>query len=110
MSGNWNVFQKQNSNLKKIVFKQNSNNFEDNEQVTIMKNMLFNYTMIVKDQIFDYVPKIILSMYFMDLLEDLEKNLTQDLSQQEYMNIFANVDTKKLEEAKNTEQEIEKLT
>lgn len=110
MSGNWNVFQKQNSNLKKIVLKQNSNNYEDNEQVTIMKNMLFNYTMIVKDQIFDYVPKIILSMYFMDLLEDLEKNLTQDLSQQEYMNIFANVDTKKLEEAKNTEQEIEKLT
>ncbi len=41
-----------------------------------MKNMLFNYAMIIKDQIFDYLPKAILALYFHDLLEDLEKKLT----------------------------------
>lgn len=41
-----------------------------------MKNMLSAYALIIKDQIFDFVPKTILALYFMDLLEDLEKNIT----------------------------------
>lgn len=91
------------------MFQKNSINYDENESVVYMKNMLQAYTKVIKDFAYDYTPKVILTLYFQDILEDLEKHMTTQLTNKENQTFFNAVNLAKIDEAQNAENEIEKI-
>ena len=45
------------------------NSFSNNKDVITMKNLLTAYSLVVKDELFDFVPKAIISLFINGLLE-----------------------------------------
>lgn len=91
------------------MFNKNTINFDENESVVLMKNLLQSYINVIKDFAYDYTPKIILSLYFSELVCDLENHMAVQLNSTENSIVFNQVDLVKIEEAQNAEQEVEKI-
>ena len=50
-------------------FKKNNKSFSENPDVIKMKNLLHAYSLVIKDQLYDFIPKCIISLYINDLVD-----------------------------------------
>ncbi len=61
-------------------FKKGGNSFSEKKEVVTMKNILVAYSLVVKDDLYDFVPKCIISLYINELLEVIDAELSQRIT------------------------------
>ncbi len=71
--------------------------------------MIIAYVQVIKDICYDYTPKLIMALYFQEIIEDVERYLNLHLTQKENQSFINQVDLAKMEEATNIENEVEKI-
>lgn len=93
------------------VFKRgsNANAFANDKDVTIMKNLLIGYNLTVKDSLYDYVPKCVISLFINELLEVADTELSTRLLKNGNETRLCAIDNEKITQIMNSEQEIENL-
>lgn len=78
-------------------------------EVLRMKNLLTAYNTHIKDQIYDYIPKAIISMYINEFLVNSDTEIMQRITARGNDKALASIDPSKLQLLQNSEQEVEAL-
>lgn len=93
------------------VFKRGStaNAFASDKDVVTMKNLLIGYNNTVKDSLYDYMPKCVISLFINELLDVVDTELSTRLLKSGNESNLCAIDNEKIGQIMNSEQEIENL-
>ena len=91
-------------------FKSNkTQSFSKNKDVINMKNLLMAYCNVIKDDLYEFTPKCIISLYINELLENCDQELGGKILQKGNDKYLCAIDDSKLKNIKNSGKEIENL-
>ena len=57
-------------------FKRDGNSFGNKKEVITMKNALTAYSLVIKDNLYDFIPKSIICLFINELLEVIDSELS----------------------------------
>ena len=91
-------------------FKSNKNqSFGKNKDVVNMKNLLMAYNNVIKDDLYEFTPKCIISLYINELLENCDQELGGRILKKGNDRKLCMIDDSKLKNIQNSGKEIENL-